>query len=124
MMRAQVRHQISQGVIDQFYNSAANPELGEFVDRALSGSLVSSVEEGRFADYLLARFRYWEDVHFQYRYRSGLYDESEFLPQTVGWKRLLVFEPVRDYWSTVKAGYSPAFVVEMDRLIAELEMSQ
>jgi len=118
MMRAQVRQQISQGVIDQFYNSAANPELNEFVNRALSGQLTSSVEEDRFGDYLLARFRYWEDVHFQYR--AGLYDESEFLPQTVGWKALLVYEPVVDYWGTVKAGYSPQIVAEVDRLIDEL----
>ncbi len=122
MMRAQVRHQVSQGLIDQFFSTAANPELTEFVQRALASSLESPVEQARFESYLLARFRYWEDVHFQYR--AGLYDDSEFGPATVGWKNLLRYEPVTEYWYRRKAGYSPEFVAEIDRLIDELKVGK
>lgn len=118
LMRAQTRHEISQGVIDQFFRLGESAEFSEFSRRGYLGQLESVEEKARYDNLLLARFRYWEDVHFQYR--MGLFDDAEFDAAKRGWGRMLIFETSQIYWRTYRADYSPEFVAEIDGIIAEV----
>ena len=118
MMRAQTRHAVSQGVIDQFSRVAENPEYSELVREGFAGELRSDEDRYRYNNHLLTRFRYWEDVHFQYR--MGLFDEMEFEAAKRGWSRLLVSKAVQNYWQTYRSDYSVEFAAEIDGIIAGL----
>lgn len=117
MMLAQARHEVSQGIVDQFYAVATDPEFAEFLSKALSGQLESEAERLRFNSYAAARLRYWEDVHYQYR--LGLYDEAEFLAQKEAWRVVLRGDSMKEFWSRARSRYSPEFVAEIDELISD-----
>ena len=63
-----------------------------------------------------ALFRYWENVHYQYR--VGLYDDVEFSKQRKAWEASFKnSHHGQQYWCQVKLYYSPEFMAEIDRLI-------
>ena len=122
LVQAQARHEVSQGVIDQFFGAASDGEFSELIRKGTSGDLESDAERFRYGMFLLARFRYWEDVHYQYR--MGLFDETEFSATKVGWGRLLRYGATQDYWRTFRSDYSPEFVAEIDGIVAGLKVSE
>jgi len=115
MMKAQTRHEMSQGVVDLLLTEATNPELNRILNRGLSGEEITGAELERLEIMMSAYFRYWEDVHYQYR--AGLYDDSEFSRQKQSWANLLTSRSALEYWCGVRDRYSEAFVMEMDSLL-------
>ncbi len=115
MMKAQTRHEMSQGVVDLLLTEATNPELNRIFNRGLSGEEITGAELERLEIMMSAYFRYWEDVHYQYR--AGLYDDSEFSRQKQSWAYLLTSRSALEYWCGVKDRHSEAFVLEMDSLL-------
>ncbi len=115
MMKAQTRHEMSQGIVDLLLTEATNPELNCILNRGISGEEITGVELERLEIMMNAYFRYWEDVHYQYR--AGLYDDSEFSRQKQSWANLLTSRSALEHWCGVRDRHSEAFVMEMDSLL-------
>jgi hypothetical protein len=118
MMRAQTRHDLAQGIVGQINILATDGELAELVAKVESGAEdVTEVERNRFQAHVNARLRYWEDVHYQYR--LDLYDESEFVTQTLAWEQFLDSHAVQEIWASTRFFYSPEFAEQIDALLSE-----
>ena len=116
MMRAQTRHELSMGIVDILQAPASNAQLADVLWRANSGGELTEGERLQFQLRTNALYRYWENVHYQYR--IGLYDDSEFDRQRDAWRASLAASPAGvDYWCTVRALYSPEFAAEMGSLL-------
>ena len=121
MMEAQVRQQVSQGVVDLYFGVAANPDLSEivvdFAGRCTTMDECQSAEEFRFNQWSAATFRTWENAHYQYR--LGLYDETEFSAQKESWRSILTRPGLANRWRSVRMTYSPEFAAEIDALLPD-----
>jgi len=116
MMRAQTRHELSMGIVDLLQTAASNEQLADVLLRAHAGDGLTATELLQFEMRTNALFRYWEDVHYQYR--VGLYDEVEFDRQRNAWRASLANSRLgRQYWCQVRSLYSPQFMEEMDNLL-------
>ncbi len=116
MMRAQTRHELAMGIVDLLQTPASNEQLADLMLRAHSGETLTPTELFQFQLRTNALFRYWEDVHYQYR--MGLYDEIEFAKQRDAWKASLSHSQLSiRYWCQVRSLYSPEFMHEMDGLL-------
>ena len=118
MMRAQIRHELAMGIVDLLQVPANNDQLADVLLRGATGEELKPTEMYQFEMRTNALFRYWEDVHYQYR--IGLYDDTEFSRQRAAWKVSLERSRLAaDYWCRVRRLYSPEFALEMDSLLAE-----
>jgi len=116
MMRAQTRHELAMGIVDLLQTPASNEQLADLMYRAQMGGKLTPTELFQFQMRTNALFRYWEDVHYQYR--EGLYDDIEFAKQLGAWKASLSNSRLgRNYWCQVRLLYSPEFMAEMDNLL-------
>jgi hypothetical protein len=118
MMRAQTRHDLAMGIVDLLQIPAGNEQLADLMYRAHSGGELTPRELFQFQLRSNALFRYWEDVHYQYR--VGLYDEIEFAKQRDAWRTSINSSALgRTYWCQVRTLYSPQFMSEMDGLLSD-----
>jgi hypothetical protein len=115
MMQAQTRNELSQTIVNQFFDSAGNESLADIVHRGQSGNLESEVEQRRYEWFLFSRFRYWENVHYQYR--LGLYDEDEFSAQIQAFLPTFRRSGVSELWKSIKPAYSQDFVAAVDEML-------
>jgi hypothetical protein len=63
--------------------TANNDQLADVILRAETGDLLTDAEYFQYASGTRAMFRYFENVHYQYR--VGLYDDHEFERQKIAW---------------------------------------
>lgn len=116
MMRAQTRNDLSQNVIQLFISDMSDSELSDLIRRGLAGDELSENESWRFDRRMNAWFRYWENVHYQYR--AGLYDEIEFATQLEAIAVAAARDPGwAEYWCRRGFVYSPEFAAEFDGLL-------
>lgn len=116
MMRSQTRHDMSMGIVDLLLTPASNEQLADVLYRGRIGGELTPEERFQFNLRTNALFRYWEDVHYQYR--AGLYDEVEFSKQRDAWQAGLAQNVgQRAYWCDVRELYSPEFMAEMDSIM-------
>jgi len=116
MMRAQTRNELSVGIVDLFARVAENPQLASLRRRADAGEDLSPDEAYQYEIITRAFFRYWENVHYQYR--QELYDEVEFSRQREAWRGYAETSPaLTQFWCAQKGGFSPDFVEEFDALL-------
>lgn len=87
LTRAQMRSEISSGIYDLLAMSANNHQLADLMLRADSGEPLTDAEYFQYASRTRAMFRYFENVHYQYR--VGLYDDGEFERQKIAWANYL-----------------------------------
>jgi len=115
-MRAQTRHELAMGIVDLLQTPAANPQLADVLYRGVRGEALTPVEQFQLELRTNALFRYWEDVHYQFR--MGLYDDVEFERQRDAWSASMSHsQRAQTYWCRVRALYSPEFMAEMDGLL-------
>ena len=114
MMRAQTRNELSQGIVGLLSTGITDPEFLTAVQKGRTGQELSSLEQNQFDRYANMLFRYWEDVHYQYR--NGLFDEAEYGAQTAAIQRAMSGPGLFRFWCDRKAEYSPEFVSEINRL--------
>ena len=115
LMRAQVRHELASTIVDLLNSSAGNCQLASVLRRGGRGEQLTEDEQFQFRLRSNALFRYWEDVHYQYR--LGLYDEEEYSRQKAAWKASFANSiGLISYWSEVRTLYSPRFESEIDGL--------
>jgi hypothetical protein len=116
LMRAQIRHELSMGIVELLNTPAVNSQLASVLRRGSLGEELTPDERFQFELRSNALLRYWEDVHYQFR--RGLYDEAEFLAQTDAWSAALARSVgLVDYWCGVRTLYSPLFAAELDALL-------
>jgi hypothetical protein len=118
MMRAQIRHDLAMGIVDILQTPANNAQLADVLYRGSVGEPLDRVENYQMRMRTNALFRYWEDVHYQYR--TGLYDEIEFSRQREAWKASFSMSQWQPgYWCQVRLQYSPEFTAQIDTLLRD-----
>ena len=113
-MEAQTRSDLSEQVMNMIVNTyLEHPEL---MQRAENGGPLSEDDYWRFTNISLVEFRYHENVFYQYR--QGLYEEAEYLAQREMLKNIYSQKNKVDVWCSVRAGFSPFFVDEINGLLS------
>lgn len=116
LMRAQTRNDLSVGIVDLFVRVAEDAQLASVRRRADAGEVLTPDETYQYEIITRAFFRYWENVHYQYR--QGLYDEGEFGRQREAWRNYAQSSPaVVKFWCAERSQFSPEFVSDFDRLL-------
>ena len=118
MIRAQTRSEMSAGITELLSQVATEPQLASLVRRADNGEALTPDEEKQYGHRSAAMFRYFENVHYQYR--QGLYDEPEYLAQRKAWR--VFFEKSKTAvknWCDYREIVSPEFMAEIDNLLSE-----
>ena len=114
MMRGQTRNDVSVELIDLMSQVVTNPQLASLIHKVESGEVLNPEESIQFLHREIAMFRYFENVHYQYR--QGLYDEAEFSTQREAWRAYKT--PARvEFWCGYRLTVSPDFRAEMDDLL-------
>jgi hypothetical protein len=84
--------------------------------RADAGEELTPDETYQYEIITRAFFRYWENVHYQYR--QHLYDEPEFSRQREAWRSYVPSSPALiTFWCAERSQFSPIFVSEFDHLL-------
>lgn len=116
MMRAQTRNELAMGIVDLLQVPASNAQLADVLYRAQASEKLTPIELYQFKMRTNALFRYWENVHYQYR--VGLYDDVEFARQREAWKASMHNSRLgQQYWCQTRLYYSPDFMAELDSLM-------
>ena len=116
MMRAQTRNELAMGIVEILSVPAIETHIAIIMQRAAAGEELSAVEEIQFSHRTSAMYRYWENVHYQYR--MGLYDGVEFSKQRDAWEQFLNTSIGHiKIWCTFRGNASPEFVREVDALL-------
>lgn len=117
LMRAQTRHQLSTAIVGHLLVLAENPQLAGVMRRGDAGEELSPDEAYQYDNRSRALFRYWEDVHYQYR--EGLYDGVEFASQRDAWAGYLgASRGAATAWCGMRAEFSPEFRSELDGVLS------
>ena len=120
MMRAQTRNELSQNVIELLTLAVNDGGFQNIIRRGGTGEELSVDEQFQFEKYLNGWFRYWENMHYQYR--NGLYDENEFTKQREKIGDFISSNPgILNYWCRERLFYSPEFARELDGILATYE---
>ena len=115
LMKAQTRIEISSEVIGLLVSEATDEALVSAERRSNDGEELSREDRFRLDRISRAYFRYWENVHYQYR--NGLYDEEEFRGSRAGLKWRLSRPGVAAIWCDTEEQYSREFVAQIERLL-------
>ena len=116
MMRAQTRNELSMGIVDFLTVVADNGELASLRRRADRAEELTEEEMYRYQILTRALFRYWENVHYQYR--LGSYDEAEFLQQRQAWASYAEnSKAMVDHWCQIGDEFSHGFAAEMNSVL-------
>ena len=116
MMRAQTRNELSIGIVDLFVRVAENEQLASLRVRADAGEELTPLEAYRYEIITRAFFRYWENVHYQYR--IGLYDDVEFSRQREAWRAYAARSAsLVAFWCASRLQFSAEFVEEFDGVL-------
>jgi len=117
MIRAQTRHDIAMGIVDQLRDTANNAQLADLTMRTNGGAVLTPGERLQIQLRAGALLRIWEDEHYQYR--MGLYDEEEFVHERNNWRGVLAGNPsIRQVWCRNSSNYSSEFAAEVNALLA------
>ena len=116
MIRAQTRNELSMGIVDLLHQPASDAHLASIIRRANAGDELTPDEYMQFSFRTSAMYRYWENVHYQYR--QGLYDEVEFSMQRNAWQEFMnASEAAVKIWCGMRGQASPEFVLEIEKLL-------
>jgi hypothetical protein len=119
MMRSQTRHDISSEFVGLMISVANNDQLANLIRRGDLGEELSPDELYRYERYTRGMFRYWENVHYQYR--LGLYDELEFVRQRAAWQAYLARSKGGvAWWCGARDQFSADYRLEMDELLTTI----
>ncbi len=116
MMRAQVRHDLSTELVEILGWVATDPQMASIVRRIDEGKELTPDEEVQYRYRANALFRYWQDVHYQYR--LGLYDEPQYAAHRIAIARYMNRSSRGvDFWCNSRDSYDPDFRIEIDSML-------
>ena len=117
MMKSQIRNELAIGIIDISRGIAENSEFANVMVRARAAESLTPTEQLQYLNAMVVLFRYWENVHYQYR--MGLYDDSEFSTHKEAWRIVMNRdEPAAQIWCDRRLTFSPEFRTDMDELLS------
>lgn len=117
-VRAQTRHEMSAGFIDLTKTLSENADLASLRRRGDLSEELTVEEAYRYEAFTRGLFRYWENVHYQFR--SDLYDEDEFARQREAWRVHASSSPgVVKWWCAHRAEFSEGFARDYSALLPE-----
>ncbi len=120
MMKAQTRNEIAQSTYELLTLSIDNLSFQSTMRRGRAGEELSEDEQFQFERYHNGWFRFWENVHYQYR--NGLYDETEFSKQREAWAFSFATNPgVVSYWCRIRSRFVPEFSLDVNELLTTYE---
>jgi hypothetical protein len=116
--QAAARQAISQMNVDSWGASLDPQVLALAATKATTGEELTPEELGNYVRWILMRMRFVENAHYQYK--EGLLDSDEWN----GYVNLINFlvgpiSPAHEAWSRAAVAYSPRFVDEVNRILAE-----
>lgn len=115
-VQAQTRHEVSAGFVDFMRSVAENSELASIRRRGDLGEDLSVEERYRYEAFTRGLFRYWENVHYQYR--TDLYDPAEFARQREAWRSHAAAAPgVVQWWCAHASEFSNDFGMDYSSLL-------
>ena len=118
IVRAQTRAEISSELTNLLSQVAGDPQLANLIRRADNGDDLTPDEAKQYAHRSAAMFRYFENVHYQFR--QGLYDESEYLAHKDAWRVFFANSKTAAMnWCDYREMVSPEFRAEIDSLLSE-----
>jgi hypothetical protein len=122
MMRAQTRNEISRGVVELLGSPSTNIELADAWSKIRQGDPITPAQGVMLETFSESVFRYWENVHYQYR--QGLYEEEEFSKHLDTMIELTTNdEALKSWWCRRQSLYSRPFVDslngQLDRQLCE-----
>lgn len=116
LTQAQMRSEISRGIYDLLAMTANNEQLADLMFRADAGEPLTDAEYFQYASRTRAMFRYFENVHYQYR--VGLYDDSEFERQKIAWGNYMNGSArAPEIWCLYQHVVSEEFAIELNALL-------
>ena len=116
--QAQTRQEVSAGFVDFMMRLSENPELASLRRRGDQGEQLTVDERYRYETFTRGLFRYWENVHYQFR--TGLYDSEEFNKHRGAWQSYVGNSPgVVDWWCKNRADFSVEFSSDFTSLLGE-----
>jgi hypothetical protein len=114
-MRAQTRHELAMGIVDLLQDATSDEQLADVLLRGQAGDPLTPSEQFQFDIRANALFRYWENVHYQFR--AGMYDRGEYERQREAWRISMAGSAgAKTYWCKVRTLYSPKFAAELDAI--------
>lgn len=115
-VQAQTRHEVSAGFTDFMKLISTNPELASIRRRGDMAEELTPDETYRYEAFTRGLFRYWEDVHYQFR--TGLYAAEEFNRQREAWRAHAEAAPgaVR-WWCAHRTEFSDRFAEDYGTLL-------
>ena len=117
-VQAQTRHEVSAGFVDFMRSISEDPELASIRRRGDLGEELSVEERYRYEAFTRGLFRYWENVHYQFR--TDLYDPTEFVRQREAWRSHAAVSPgAVQWWCAHQSEFSDEFAVDYSRLLPE-----
>ena len=118
MVRAQTRAEISSELTNLLSQVAGDPQLAHLIRRADNGEELTPDEAKQYGHRSAAMFRYFENVHYQFR--QGLYDEPEYIAHKDAWRMFFSnSKTAAKNWCIYREIVSTAFRAEIDGLISE-----
>ena len=116
MIKSQTRNELAMGIVSIQRGVSENNQLADVIARAAAGETLTPSETIQFSNRVTAMYRYWENVHYQYRF--GLYDEVEFAKQKDAWNRYMNSNKANvQIWCRIRDTFSPDFAAEVDSLL-------
>lgn len=117
MMRAQTRNEVAAEIIDLLTDITNNEQFASVYRRGMADEELTADESMQFRVRTIALFRYFENVHYQYR--LGLYDEDEFAAQKNAWKGTFRSRLATEVWCRYRPSISPEARAEIDALVTD-----
>ena len=122
IVRAQTRNDLATTSIEFLFDQATSPHLAEIIVRSNLGEELSDVETVMYRSRSEAAFRYWENVHYQYR--QGMYDEVEFVNHLETMRIIIDLNPgLRRYWCSSERMFSRPFAAEISRFVPDCSLA-
>jgi hypothetical protein len=119
MMRAQTRNELARGLPDILGIPTSNNELTDSLIAANNGDSLPPAKSAQVAMMDEMIFRYWENVHYQYR--QGLYDDSEFSRHKDTMKVVIARNSrLARFWCVDRQLYSEPFMRFMDDMLVNV----
>jgi len=120
MMKSQTRNDLAMGIVGIQRGISENNQLADVIARAEAGETLTPSETVQFSARSFAMYRYWENVHYQYR--VGLYDEVEYSKQKDSWYGYMNASKANaQFWCSSRDIFSPAFAAEVDSLLKKYQ---
>ena len=119
-VRASAYQEISRTSIDLLSCLISDPGMAEIWGRGLDGGTLAldEVETTRWHSMLLATFRHWDNLYYQFR--NDLLETHLWQSYRVVIESYLVYPGVVEWWHRNKAGFSPALHAFVDERLSNV----